>query len=83
MPATTSEPESGLRMPAIKCRSVVLPEPLSPASTTCAFSARLKLLTLMTVCRDPSGAVNVFFNCDISSSGMMILRGSWPGFRAD
>src|SRR5271165_184706 len=56
------EPESGARMPEIRLRKVVLPEPLSPRRAACSPLAREKPGTSMISLRPPSGAGKDFLS---------------------
>src|SRR5688500_6417518 len=53
--SNTIFPPSGARMPAIRCSSVVLPDPLVPTSATCSASPRWKCSISMTGTTLPSG----------------------------
>ncbi len=55
-----SSPESGDRIPAIRLRNVVLPDPLSPRSATCSPTAIAKSLISTIGLRIPSGPVKDF-----------------------
>src|SRR5688572_20832190 len=69
-------PESGLRIPAMRLRNVVLPEPLSPLSATWSFSGKENDGTSITGWLEPSGPANDFLSLEISSSGMDCRSGS-------
>lgn len=72
LPATLICPESALRMPAMRLRSVVLPEPEPPTSAICSPGLSENEGILTTVCVEPSGVANCFFKLCISSTGMVI-----------
>ena len=61
-------PESGLRIPAIKLRKVVFPEPLSPAKASCSPAGSENSGTSTMRCTVPSGAAKDFFRPRICSS---------------
>src|SRR5687768_13659790 len=62
-------PESGVRIPAIRCSSVVLPDPLVPTSATCSPSLSVSDSTSITGTGVPSGSTYRFFSC-CSSRGI-------------
>lgn len=55
-PSNVIFPESGVRMPAIRCRSVVFPLPDEPTSATCSASNSANSGTSITGTAEPSGA---------------------------
>jgi hypothetical protein len=73
-------PVSGARMPAIRLRNVVFPEPLSPLKATCSSAPRSNEETSTTVVDVPSGERYDFLSSRISSSAM--TRGDCSAPRA-
>src|ERR1017187_9114756 len=62
LPPIWMEPESGARMPEMRFRKVVLPEPLSPRRAICSPAAREKSGTSMIILLPPSGTGKDFLS---------------------
>jgi pilus assembly protein CpaC len=63
---------SGFRIPAIRFRNVVFPDPLSPRNATWARSGSSNAFTSTAMCSEPSGLANVLRTLEISKTGMML-----------